>query len=70
MRCVILVSLKIHRNVMGIWFYFNSRCSDMGVLHSRWLGFASCFSRGVILAAGNSFCECVILGILASFQRR
>jgi hypothetical protein len=36
---------------------------------SRWLWFASCSSRCVILPVADSFCDCVMFGILGTFQK-
>lgn len=43
----IWVSFK-NRIIVGIYFHFNPRCGNMGLLQRRWLWFASCSSRALI----------------------
>jgi hypothetical protein len=31
----ILVSFKKHRNIIRIYFHFNSKCEEMGLFHSN-----------------------------------
>ena len=49
--------------------HFNLRCGNMGLLPSNWLWFASCSSRGMLLPAVASFCDCVKF-VSSQAQRR
>lgn len=62
----ILVSLKIHINIIRLCSRFNLGCRN-GAISDCSQQFACCRSK--ILARADSLCDCGMFGILESFPR-